>query len=51
MEKKLLGGKGKYKCKLPLICFKCNKVVHISSRCPGMNMNDKNEKGQHIPNK
>lgn len=25
-------GKGKYKGKLPIICFSCNKVCHIAAR-------------------
>lgn len=27
-------GKGKYKGKLPIICFNCNDVGHIATRCP-----------------
>ena len=27
-------GKGKYKGKLPIICFNCNKVGHIATRFP-----------------
>ena len=26
-------GKGKFKCKLPIICFNCNEVGHIAARC------------------
>ena len=35
-------GKGKYKGKLPIIYFLCNKVGHISARCP--KREDKDEK-------
>ena len=34
-------GKGKFKGKLPIICFNCNEVGHIATRCP----NKKNYKG------
>ena len=27
-------GKGKFKGKLPIICFNCNEIGHISARCP-----------------
>ena len=27
-------GKGKFKGKLPIICFNCNEVGHITTRCP-----------------
>ena len=27
-------GKGKFKGKLPIICFNCNEVSHIFVRCP-----------------
>ena len=27
-------GKGKFKGKLPIICFNCNEVGHIAARCP-----------------
>ena len=26
--------KGKFKGKLPIICFNCNEVGHIDARCP-----------------
>ena len=26
-------GKGKFKGKLPIICFNCNEVGHIAARC------------------
>ena len=34
-------GRGKYKGKLPIICFRCNNVNHIATRCP--NREDKDE--------
>ncbi|MDF3686401.1 hypothetical protein, partial [Enterobacter hormaechei] len=27
-------GKGKFKGKMPIICFNCNEVGHIAARCP-----------------
>ena len=27
-------GKGKFKGKLPIMCFNCNEVGHINARCP-----------------
>ena len=27
-------GKGKFKGKLPIICFNCNEIGHITVRCP-----------------
>lgn len=30
-------GKGKFKGKLPIICFNCIKVGHIAARCPKKN--------------
>ena len=30
-------GKGKFKGKLPIMCFNCNEVGHIVSRCPKKN--------------
>ena len=27
-------GNGKFKGKLPIICFNCNEVGHIAARCP-----------------
>lgn len=35
-------GKGKFKGKLPIIYFSCNKVFHITRRCP--DKEDKDEK-------
>ena len=32
--RKLKRGAGKYKGKLPLICFECGKIGHFASKCP-----------------
>lgn len=41
-------GKGKYKGKLPLKCFSCNKIGHIAARC----LDNKNtEKKNRFKNK
>ena len=34
LAKKFHRGKGKYKGKMPIICFNCHEVGHISARCP-----------------
>src|SRR5271154_3436090 len=46
MARRLSRGKGKFKGKLPIICFSCNKVGHIAARCP-----DKNEKDERRDSK
>ena len=33
LERRFHRGKGKFKGKLPIICFNCNEVGHIASRC------------------
>lgn len=42
IKRRLSRGRGKYKGKLPLIYFSCNKVGHISARCS--NRENKDEK-------
>ena len=37
-------GKGRFKGKLLLICFKCNEIDHFSTRCPNKNRGDKKDK-------
>ena len=37
-------GKGKFKGKLPIICFNCNEVVHIATRCPKKRNYEGNDK-------
>lgn len=34
LARRLPTGKGKYKGKLPLKCFNCDKIGHIASKCP-----------------
>ena len=34
LSRKFRKGKGKYKGKIPLICFSCDEVGHIVARCP-----------------
>ena len=34
MARRFQKGKGKFKVKLPIICFNCNEVGHIVARCP-----------------
>ena len=34
MAKRFHRVKGKFKGKLPIICFNCNEVGHIFARCP-----------------
>lgn len=44
LARRLSRGKGKYKGKLPLICFKCNEVGHFAAKYPNRNTSDKNDK-------
>lgn len=34
MARRFLKGKGRYRGKLPLACFNCKEVSHITARCP-----------------
>ena len=34
LARRFYEAKGKFKGKLPIICFNCNEVGHIASRCP-----------------
>ena len=42
LARKYSKGRGKYKGKIPLICFSCEEVGHVVARCP--NREDKDEK-------
>ena len=42
--RKIKIGKGKFKGKLPLICFGCDEVGHFAEKCP--NKSDGNSKGK-----
>ena len=39
-------GKGKYKGRVPIICFNCHEVGHIVARCP-KKKNKRNKKDEH----
>ena len=47
LARRLSRGKVIFKGKLPLICFKCNEVSHIASRCPNKRSSDKNYKREN----
>lgn len=47
MARRLKRGKVKYKGKLPIICFPCNKVGHIAARCPDMDDKDEERKRKY----
>ena len=40
LAKKYSRGRGKYKGKVPLICFSCEEIGHIAARCPNKQNND-----------
>ncbi|XP_057818249.1 uncharacterized protein LOC131031215 [Cryptomeria japonica] len=44
LVRKLKRGFGKYKGKLPLKCFNCEKIGHFASKCPYEKENDDNGK-------
>lgn len=41
MARRMKRGKGKYKDKLPLVCFNCKEIRHFSARCPNMRKDDR----------
>ena len=45
LAKKYSRGRGKYKGKVPLICFSCEEIGHIAATCP--NKESKDEKKSH----
>ena len=44
LERRFHRGKGKYKDKLPIMCFNCNEVGRIAARCPEKKRNRSGEK-------
>ena len=40
LARRLPKGKGKYKGKIPLICFSCEVVCHVATRCPNKEIKD-----------
>lgn len=43
LAKRLPRGKGKYKGKLPLKCFNCDKIGHMASNCPDKHFTKKRD--------
>ncbi|MGI4458301.1 zinc finger CCHC domain-containing protein, partial [Klebsiella pneumoniae] len=43
LAKRLPRGKGKYKGKLPLKCFNCDKIGHMASNCPDKDLTEKRD--------
>ncbi|GLJ58731.1 hypothetical protein SUGI_1472430 [Cryptomeria japonica] len=43
LARRLPRGKGKYKGKLPLKCFNCDKIGHMASNCPEKEYSEKRE--------
>lgn len=43
LARRLPRGKGKYKGKLPLKCFNCDKIGHMASNCPDKESSEKRE--------
>ncbi|MDF3675411.1 hypothetical protein [Enterobacter hormaechei] len=47
LARKYSRGKGKYKGKVPLICFSCEEIGHIAARCPNKQNNEKKDRSLH----
>src|SRR5271156_3622182 len=43
MVRRMQRGKGKYKGKLPLVCFNCKKIGHFAARCPNKRKDDRSD--------
>lgn len=46
LARKFSKGTGKYKGKLPLKCFSCNRIGHIAMNCPNSDNKDKPERSK-----
>ena len=46
MARRLLRGKVKFKGKLPIIYFSCNKIGHIAARCPNREDTDESKENK-----
>ena len=44
--RKLKRGTGKYKGKLPLICFNCGKIGHFAAKCPYKNAESEDDEDE-----
>ena len=51
LAKKYSRGRGKYKGKIPLICFSCEEIVHIAARCPNRESKDEKKSNKYKGNK
>lgn len=47
IAKKIGRGRGKYKGNLPIIYFSCNKVGHITARCPDREDKDERKESKY----
>ena len=41
VNRRMQRGKGKYKGKLPLVCFNCKEIGHFATRCPNRRKDDR----------